>query len=651
MISKTWMIHQLGTDELLLPSMVNGALVANDMAKYFFTLLQVAKDHATNQEIDISDLKNERLACGIEDSVFDTVVKTSKKENQNIKIPHIKKILDNIIESIKKMILPLDIANSARISITYESTSYNERLEKILQRMTAVDEYISSQLIDEITSVQRNQNDSLHLLVMDLHKELNHIQSQIAQESIDGARVYGVTKDDHELIKSFMAGINQTIKLKFEHPGLGTTVTRSADTLVIQNDIGTTDAHVLVIHVKGNVVTLTYTDIHIDRLLFFHSLFEKFDITWNDTMSKKSTGIDGSVYHLSIGTYSAKNSDDLKAYLKFLGSRIVFLIDWNRARKQLRKFVKKKDTIMILKWAADNHYGHRGFLELGGAQLLFDTIEQISKGSLRFGESLYQAIGEENAIELLKFILKTTTEGILEGRSMLLLRDEVRTELMNYLRTAHQGFLDVVINHASFVLEIMTSVREGLLESRGIRSSEIMEKNAKRAQKWEQKGDELVKKAREMVKKENYPKIVEEIIVLSDDVADSLEETAFMLTLIPNKEMSENLYQSLNDQADLALQCSREYLKAVENARYVHRGISREDMEDFLHAIDGIITIEHQADEASRSLRVVIMQESIDFKELHLFSQISQNMEDSIDKMTRLAFRIREYVLENLMVM
>ena len=89
----------------------------------------------------------------------------------------------------------------------------------------------------------------------------------------------------------------------------------------------------------------------------------------------------------------------------------------------------------------------------------------------------------------------------------------------------------------------------------------------------------------------------------------------------------------------------------MENARYVHRGSSREDMEDFLHSIDSIITIEHQADEANRSLRVVIMQEAVDFRELHLFSQISQNIEDSIDRMTRLAFRIREYVLENLMAM
>ncbi len=54
---------------------------------------------------------------------------------------------------------------------------------------------------------------------------------------------------DRNLIKAFMRGVNQTAPLKFDHPGLGTTATHTDDKLVIQNDIGTTDAHVLVVHV------------------------------------------------------------------------------------------------------------------------------------------------------------------------------------------------------------------------------------------------------------------------------------------------------------------------------------------------------------------------------------------------------------------
>ena len=52
-----------------------------------------------------------------------------------------------------------------------------------------------------------------------------------------------------------MAGLNRTAPLKFDHPGLATTATRAGVRLVIQNDIGMTDAHVIVLHVEGLTVS------------------------------------------------------------------------------------------------------------------------------------------------------------------------------------------------------------------------------------------------------------------------------------------------------------------------------------------------------------------------------------------------------------
>ena len=71
-----------------------------------------------------------------------------------------------------------------------------------------------------------------------------------------------------------MAGVNRTAKLKFNHPGLATTATRAGGRLVIQNDIGTTDAHVIVIHVEGLTVSVTYTDVHAERLAFFQDMLK-----------------------------------------------------------------------------------------------------------------------------------------------------------------------------------------------------------------------------------------------------------------------------------------------------------------------------------------------------------------------------------------
>ena len=107
---------------------------------------------------------------------------------------------------------------------------------------------------------------------MDLHKQLNALQAGLAEETIDGAAAYGLADADRPRVAAFMAGLNRTARLKFDHPGLGTTATRCGDRLVIQNDIGTTDAHVVVIHVEGLTVSVTYTDVHEQRLRFFQDM-------------------------------------------------------------------------------------------------------------------------------------------------------------------------------------------------------------------------------------------------------------------------------------------------------------------------------------------------------------------------------------------
>ena len=127
--------------------------------------------------------------------------------------------------------------------------------------------------IDAMTSGARGAGDSLHLVVMDAHRAINKLQAATALETLAGAHVHGLSPPSRRLVAAFMEGLNRTAPLKFNHPGLGTTATEHAGRLLIQNDIGTTDAHVLVIRVDGLAVTLTYTDVHRARLKFFQGLF------------------------------------------------------------------------------------------------------------------------------------------------------------------------------------------------------------------------------------------------------------------------------------------------------------------------------------------------------------------------------------------
>ena len=48
MAEKREILQELGEENLLLPASINAALKANDRIKYFFTLLQAARNHADN---------------------------------------------------------------------------------------------------------------------------------------------------------------------------------------------------------------------------------------------------------------------------------------------------------------------------------------------------------------------------------------------------------------------------------------------------------------------------------------------------------------------------------------------------------------------------------------------------------------------------
>ena len=298
---------------------------------------------------------------------------------------------------------------------------------------------------------------------MNLHKELNRLQQQLTTETIGGASVYGVRENDRPLITAFMNGVNQTRELKFDHPGLGTTATHSGERLVIQNDIGMIDAHVLVIHVAERQVTLTYSDAHIDQLVFFQNLFDRFAVRWEDTVSKRAAGLREDLYHLCLGTYVARDETDLLDYLTFLGARLVFLIDWNRARKRLRKFAPRRVCLEVRRWAADQNYGHRGFLSLGGEQLIFDALQTAGRLALPPGGQLSDVLGAERTAEFLKFTLQTATVGLRAGQSEFLIRDEISAELRHYIDTVHQGLLEVAAEHASLVVELALAARDMLL--------------------------------------------------------------------------------------------------------------------------------------------------------------------------------------------
>ena len=574
MPAKARIIGELGQEQLLLPELVGRALAANDRVKLSFSLLQAAEIHANHPEQPVP-----ALFTGIGDADLERSVSESRLQpDGSLNIPGAARLSAMIVEDVATMRAPLALAGVPDA----EAMAARERALNADLPDFAEDR-VPAGVVDTITSADRRRGDSLHLLVMDLHKALNALQGQLATEDVDGARAWRIADEDRPLLHAFMAGVNQTAPLKFDHPGLGTTATRIGAQLVIQNDIGTTDAHVLVLQITGLTAALTYTDVHSARLEFFQSLFKPFAVRWEGTTTRHSERLaEEPNYYLCVGRFEAANPEALARYLTFLGSRIVFLIDWNRARKCLREFLRKDDVVPLLKWAADQNLGHRGFLTLGGERLLYEAIEFAQQTPLRYGESLHEAIGPEVAVEYLRFVLRATAEGLLQNRSERFIRDEIKAELAGCFHSAMENLLAIAASHAALVFELATAVRDGLTAYGEPGCAERLARTAQRARKWEQEADALVSRTRSLVQQSHKPGVYLALLRESDDAADALEEAAFLLTLLPKVAPAGPLLEPVQSLAALLVGGAQEMVKLMEAASHVHREGAREDLQDFL---------------------------------------------------------------------
>jgi uncharacterized protein Yka (UPF0111/DUF47 family) len=645
MTEKHSIIKELGEEGLLLPTLVNTALLANDRIKYFFTLLQTATDHAAHPERDYPALRTERETAGIEIQELDTVVSDSELTSEGVFfVPMLSDIISAIIQCTEEMSAPLMTGNNEL------AQSFTERKNSLITMLpSGQDGTIGKESIRLITSGDRADGDSIHLLVMDLHRALNQIQATLSKETINGAMAYMLMPGDDVLVRAFMAGIKKTSPLKFDHPGLGTTATRAGSKVIIQNDIGITDAHVLVVNIEELKVSIIYTDIHMQRVQFFQSLFFEKGVHWQDTLSRQgSEQFEKKVYHLSVGVFTAQDSGDLTAFLTFLASRIVFLIDWNRARKQLRNFLLNKDCIVVLKWAADNEVGHMGFLKLGGEKIIFSALELAAKVPLRYGEPLHQLLGQEKTVEYLKWVLKTASNGLLQNQSVLLLQDEIKTELLRNFRFAHEGMMDICVEHASLLIEVGTAVRDSLFQSQRSGDGDFIERSARRAKEWESKADQLVMQVRLLSRRFENAEFFFTLIHAADDVLDFLEEASFVTSMLPLITRSKTLNDQLAGMADLAVKGSQEYLKMLISAQAIHREYNQEDMQEFLTSVNRVLSLEHECDEALRQIQKKLFFESRNYKELQLYSELARLIEESTNSLMTTVYIMHDHILEDM---
>jgi uncharacterized protein Yka (UPF0111/DUF47 family) len=377
-------------------------------------------------------------------------------------------------------------------------------------------------------------------------------------------------------------------------------------------------------------------------------LLSETGIEWDDLTSHQTSAIpEGDLFYVARGRFSTQETKALASFLERLGSCLVFLIDWNRARKRLRLLVPNETAIRILRWAADHEVGHRGFLSLGGERLVYDALEQAVKTPLRYGEPLHEMIGKDVAQDYLCYVLQTAASGLLKGQSVALIRDQVRAELFNHFRSTEQRLLALAGRHANIIVQLAGGLRATLRQAAS--SEEALTGNAAKAKQAESRADEIVKETRLTVRRIPGTEVFRHILEVADDAVDDLEDSAFLAGLLSCHATPLDLPVPLLGLADLLVDGARAFQLAIGSAQYVHRGGERENMQKFLEAVDHLVTIEHQTDEREREVTAALVGSDVDCRHLHLLSGIATHFESAADALLRASLILRDHVLGEVM--
>jgi uncharacterized protein Yka (UPF0111/DUF47 family) len=305
--------------------------------------------------------------------------------------------------------------------------------------------------------------------------------------------------------------------------------------------------------------------------------------------------------------------------------------------------MSKAAAIELLGWAADNEIGHRGFLKLGGENLIFAALDGGNK-SLGIGRPLDQVLGDGETQSFLRNVLRTCTEALLHQRSSDFVAEQIRADLMVRMQSASDQILDVALDHAALLHDLVDLIEASLMRLEGADAAARIA-GRDRAKIWESQADRLVSQVRTLVARNGADVMWRNVLVHADDAADGLEEVMFNISLLSKdgrlvaREPIERLVRQLAAGVE-------DYIRALSLTAYLHRGAAREDVRDLLTLVDRLRDMEHATDAIEREALERLVETGSDPRALLLEHEIAANLEAVGDALMHAGFSLSDHVLE-----
>ena len=270
-------------------------------------------------------------------------------------------------------------------------------------------------------------------------------------------------------------------------------------------------------------------------------------------------------------------------------------------------------------------------------------MEFALAGRVHLGETLSDALGRERALEFMRTLFRIAARHLLDGRPVSLVEDEVKAELAGYVSSAQEDMLDIAVDHAGYLVELASGIRDSLVRARGSDSAQVLAANAERAKEWESRADELLNAARAAARRADGMSFFAALIESADDVADDLEDAAFNLTLAAGQGQGQ-MPPALVELAGYLVQGAQEYVMLLETARHIRRGGSREDTQDFVEAFHRIASLEHLCDDAQRVLKRALLGNADRFADIYGVLEAGRKLEHASDHLLRVAITLRDHI-------
>ena len=182
-IRKMQIVSALAGPSLLLPDLVADALTANARIKFILSWLQTVEKYAIDaNRASFANLIPEQALVGLEEDPLFAPPLAVTRTPDGIHFANAGTIIIRLLQDLTSMRVAIEAGAEVGIITPAESARFRTREAQIAPGVHLENDLLPSGLVSALSRIAEPEHDTLHSLVMDMHKVLNVIGVALAEE-------------------------------------------------------------------------------------------------------------------------------------------------------------------------------------------------------------------------------------------------------------------------------------------------------------------------------------------------------------------------------------------------------------------------------------------------------------------------------------